>query len=68
MKVRAGQRLRVWAKGSQLGQTLASNPYPVRVILQTGDLGHRYCMTFGGVAAFKPGRTFLAHGAPAACP
>jgi hypothetical protein len=68
VKVRAGQRLRVWAKGSQLGQTLASNPYPVRVILQTGDLGHRYCMTFGGVASFKPGRLFLAHGAPAACP
>jgi hypothetical protein len=68
VKIRTGQRLRIWAKGSQLGHTLATNPYPVTVTLEIGEFGHRYCMTFGGVGAFKPGRRFRAHGAPAACP
>ena len=68
VRILAGQRLRIWAKGSQLGHTLATNPYPVTVTLETGEFGHRYCMTFGGVGTFKPGRRFRAHGAPAACP
>jgi hypothetical protein len=67
-KVRAGQRLRVAAKGSRLLHGLGTNPDPVTVTLQTGDLGHRYCMRFGGVTAFKPGRFFRARGAPAGCP
>jgi hypothetical protein len=66
-KVRAGQRLRIVAKGSQLLHTLGTNPDPVTVTLQTGDLGHRYCMRFGGVTAFKPNRFFRARGAPAGC-
>jgi hypothetical protein len=68
VKVRAGRRLRVAAKGSQLLQTLGTNPDPVTVTLQTGEFGHRYCMRFGGVTAYKPGRFFRARGAPAACP
>jgi hypothetical protein len=67
VKIRSGRVLRVEAKGAQLGHTLAANPDPVTVILQTGDVGHRYCMTFGGVATYRPNDLFRAQGAPAGC-
>jgi hypothetical protein len=67
VKVRASGLLRVSAKGAQLGHTLGGNPDPVTVTLQTGNLGHRYCMTFGGATKYAPGTLFRATVAPAVC-
>ena len=68
VKVRSGRRISISAKGSQLLHTLAGNPDPVTITLQTGDVGHRYCFKFGGATNFRPSERFRAHGAPAACP
>ena len=67
VKVSASGQIRIAAKGAQLGHTLGANPDPVTIVLQTGNLGHRYCMTFGGTTRFVPGTLFRATGAPAAC-
>ena len=67
VKVRASGLVRITAKGAQLGHSLGGNPDPVTVTLQTGNLGHRYCMTFGGATRFAPGTLFRAAGAPAVC-
>ena len=67
VKIRSGRVLRVEAKGAQLGHILAANPDPATVILQTGDAGHRYCLTFGGVATYRPNDLSRAQGAPAGC-
>jgi hypothetical protein len=67
VKVKSGRLLRIVARGAALGHDLGANPDPVTVVLQTGALGHRHCMTFGGTARFRPGERFRALGAPGAC-
>ena len=62
-----GGLLKLAGKGAQLAHALATNPDPVTIVLQTGRKGQRYCMQFGGTTRFKPGQTFRALGAPAAC-
>ena len=67
VKVRSGRLLRIAARGAGLGHDLGANPDPVTVVLQTGEVGHRYCLTFGGTARYKPDEFFRGAGAPAAC-
>jgi glucose/arabinose dehydrogenase len=70
--LKGGKLLRVSGRGSGLGHTLASNPDPVSVVLQTG--GKHYCLTFGtstsATMKFTSGTRFTARhaSAPAACP
>jgi len=65
-------KLQVSARGSGLGHTLASNPDPVSVVLETG--GKHYCLTLGAstsaTSSFTAGRQFTAKdaSAPGACP
>lgn len=61
--VRAGSLVRVSGSGKGLGHTLGGSPAPVRVVVRVGE--QPLCMAFGGAVAFKPGRRFVAKGAPA---
>ncbi len=65
--VRGGKLVKVVAKGSALGHTLATNPNPVSVVLSIGGKG--YCLTFGGSTKFAAGKRYSATSAPAGtCP
>ena len=63
-----GKLLKVSGKGSGLGFSLATNPDPVAVALETG--AKHYCMSFGGTTSFVANRTYSAKDAPApgSCP
>lgn len=65
LRIRRGRLLDARGQGAQLGHTLASNPRPVTITLQSGRVGQRSCVAFGGGYAFKPGRVFKATNAPA---
>jgi len=59
--------LKVVAKGSGLGHTLAANPDPVDVVVTIGGLLH--CQRYGGLVTFKTPKLYSAKHAPtAACP
>ncbi|HEV7734785.1 MAG TPA: hypothetical protein VGR62_21625 [Candidatus Binatia bacterium] len=65
--VRNGKLVKLVAKGSALGHTLATNPNPVSVVLSIGGKG--YCLTFGGTAKFTAAKRYSATRAPAGtCP
>ncbi len=63
-----GRLLKLSGKGSGLVFTLAANPDPVAVVLQTG--AKHYCMSFGGTTSFLANRTYSGKGAPppGSCP
>lgn len=64
-RVKAGRLASASGLGAQLAHSLGVSPEPVDVILQTGDGGQRWCMTFGGVTRFVPQRVFAASDAAA---
>jgi hypothetical protein len=66
--VRNGRPSKVKGGGAELGFSLNNDPNPVNVVLQLGD--QQYCLSFGGIARFNPGRGFKSKrsDAPAACP
>jgi glucose/arabinose dehydrogenase len=65
--VRAGRFVGVKGAGAALGFGLATDPGPVDVIVRIGT--QHYCMRFGGLRTFKPGRLASKDAAPpAACP
>jgi hypothetical protein len=68
VRVKTGTLVKAIGRGAGLGHSLATNPDPVTVVVQTGAAGQRYCMTFGGAVSFRPDRTYRAKAAPAACP
>ena len=67
-QVKAGKLVKATGKGAGLGHTLASDPSPVDVVLTIGT--RKYCMHFGGLETFKPGKQFTAKDAPTSpgCP
>lgn len=70
-QIKAGKLLKAVAKGAALGHALASDPTPVDVEVRVGTTDPtRYCLRFGGVATFKPGKQLTAKDAPTApgCP
>jgi hypothetical protein len=65
--LRPAKVLKLVAKGSGLGHTLAANPDPVDVVLTIGGLVH--CQRYGGGVTFTTPKVFAATQAPAAaCP
>jgi glucose/arabinose dehydrogenase len=66
--VKAGKLLKATGKGSALGDSLATNPDPVTVVLTLGT--RRYCATFGGTVKFEANKSFTAKlaDAPTSCP
>ena len=66
--LRNGKLIKAVGKGAGLNHTLAGNPDPVDVVLQTGT--KKYCMTFGGTVRFTASLLFNAKdaAAPGACP
>jgi hypothetical protein len=66
--IKRGKLVRIAGRGGALGFDLDDNPDAVRVTLAIG--GHLYCLEFGGAAAFRPDRRFVATGAgaPGVCP
>ena len=66
--LRNGKFIKAVGKGAGLNHTLAGNPDPVDVVLQTGT--KKYCMTFGGTVRFTANLLFNAKdaAAPGACP
>lgn len=54
--------LKVSAKGSGLGHSLATNPEAVSVYVKVG--GQRFFARFGGTTQFKAGKSFKAKSAP----
>src|SRR5262249_62020158 len=66
--VKTGKLLRATGKGGTLGDSLATNPDPVTVVLTLA--ARRYCATFGGTIKFGAGKSFTAKLAPvpASCP
>ena len=66
--LRSGKLIKAVGKGAGLNHTLAANPDPVDVVLQTGT--KKYCMTFGGTVRFTANLLFNAKdaAAPGACP
>jgi hypothetical protein len=67
--VKPGKIVKIVAKGTTLGHTLASDPRPVLVELRLG--AERYCMGFGGDVKFTADKKYLAKNATAAdaaCP
>jgi len=66
--LRSGKLIKAVGKGAGLNHTLAGNPDPVDVVLQTGT--KKYCMTFGGTVRFTANLLFNAKdaAAPGACP
>ncbi len=67
-QVKAGKFVKASGKGPALGHSLASNPDPVDVVVTLGT--RNFCMHFGGVQVFKPGKQFVAKDAPTSpgCP
>ena len=67
--VKTGKSIKIVAKGSALGHTLALDPRPVLIELRLG--GMRFCMGFGGAVTFTADKKYLAKASPlaeAACP
>jgi glucose/arabinose dehydrogenase len=66
--VKAGKFVKASGKGTGLGDSLATNPDPVSIVLTIG--ARQYCASFGGTVKFTAGRSFTAKlaPAPAACP
>ena len=56
--LRSGKLIKAVGKGAGLNHTLAANPDPVDVVLQTGT--KRYCMTFAGTVRFTANLLFNA--------
>ena len=56
--LRSGKLIKAVGKGAGLHHTLAANPDPVDVVLQTGT--KRYCMTFAGTVRFTANLLFNA--------
>lgn len=55
--------------GGTLGFNIADDPNPVQLVIQFGT-GKKYCLAFGGLVKFQPGRGYhaLRAPAPAQCP
>ena len=68
LQLKGGKKLKIAAKGDELGLTLADDPSPMLLELRLG--AERYCLEFGGSTTFSAGKKLQAKSAPAAsaCP
>jgi hypothetical protein len=63
VRLEAGRRLKVTARGAALTHDLSADPAPVSVTLRMGDSA--MCFAFGGQTKFSAGRSYRAKNAPA---
>jgi hypothetical protein len=68
LQVKGGKKLKIVARGDELGMALAADPSPVLLELRLG--AERYCLEFGGSTTFSVSKKLQAKNAPAAaaCP